>query len=187
MNSEVNLKRLFIGIPLSSEIKEQLRKIQAELKPLEGLKLVEPENLHLTLKFIGEVKEEKLEKIKAALEKLDLGKKFPVKVRSIGAFPNENYIKVIWFGLEDDTEMADLQKKVDFGLSKMFPVEKEFLSHVTLARVKFVQDKEKLQQFLAKFRNLDLGQMLVEKVVLYESVLKREGPEYKTVEEWGLG
>lgn len=183
MNS--GIKRIFLGIPVSEEIKKKVKIIQEEL-PKEGFKLVKPENLHLTLKFLGEIGEKKVEEIKEVLSKTDLGKKFKVKVRKVGAFPNERYIRVIWFGLEDEKEIFNLHKTVDFGLSKMFAVEKDFLAHVTLARIKFVKDKEGLKRFLEKFKNIELGEMTVDKVVLYGSELKREGPEYTVLEECGM-
>lgn len=185
MNSEIKTQRLFLGLPLSEEIKEKVRTLQKEL-PSEGFKPVKPEILHLTLKFLGEVREEKTAKVKEILKKLDLGSKFKVKVRTVGAFPNENYVRVIWFGLEDDEEIFVLHKKIDFGLSKLFSFEKDFLAHVTLARVKFVKDKEKLKAFLERFKKTELGEMEVEKVVLYESILSKEGPEYKVIEEYPL-
>jgi len=181
----MNSKRIFLGVPVSEDIREKVKEIQKEL-PKEGFKLVKPENLHLTLKFLGEVREEKVEKVKEVLRKLNLGKKFKVKVRKVGAFPNDNYVRVIWFGLEDGEKMFDLHKKIDFGLSKMFAVEKNFLAHVTLSRVKFVKDKEGLKKFLEKFKDVELGEMMVDKVVLYQSVLRREGPEYTVMEEYGL-
>lgn len=184
---ESKTKRIFLGIPLSEEIKNKVEKIQAELAKIAGgFNLVKPENLHLTLKFIGEVKEEKISKIKEIVKTSDLGRKLKAKVRGIGAFPSENYVRVIWFGIENEERILDLQKKVDFSLSKMFPVEKEFLAHVTLSRVKFVKDKEKLKEFLAKFKDAELGEMEINKVILYESILKREGPEYITLEEFCL-
>lgn len=187
MNSE-STRRIFLGIPVSEEIKEKVKEIQEELRKIEGgFKIVKPENLHLTLKFMGEVREEKIKKVKEILGNLDLGKKFQVKVRKVGAFPNENYAGVIWFGLEDGEKIFELHKMVDFGLSKLFSVEKDFLAHVTLSRVKFVKDKEGLKNFLGKFKDVELGGIVVDKIVLYESRLKKEGPEYKVVEEYGLG
>ncbi len=184
MNS---MKRIFLGIPVSEEIKEKVKEIQEELEKVEGgFKIVKPENLHLTLKFMGEVKEEKVEKIKEILKKIDLGERFKVKVREVGAFPKENYVRVIWFGLEKTEKVFELHKIIDFGLSKMFGVERDFLAHVTLSRVKFVKDKEGLKKFLEKFKEVELGEMIVEKVVLYESELGKEGPKYKVLEEYSL-
>jgi len=187
MNSEVKTRRIFLGIPVSEEIKENVVGIQGELGRIEGgFKIVKLENLHLTLKFMGEVREEKIERVKEILGKIDLGEKFKVKVRKVGAFPNENYVRVIWFGLDDSEKIFGLHKMIDFGLSKMFSVERDFLAHVTLSRVKFVNDKEGLKKFLEKFKDVELGEMVVDKVVLYESELKEGGPEYRVLEEYNL-
>jgi len=145
------------------------------------------ENLHLTLKFLGGVGRRKLEKVKETLRKINWGNGFEVEVHGVGAFPSENYVRVIWLGLEDEEEMFNLHKQVDFGLSKWFKTENNFLSHVTLSRVKFVKDKEQLKKFLEKYREVDLGRMRINKVVLYESKLRREGPDYIVLEEYHLG
>lgn len=179
-------KRIFLGIPVSGEIKEKVKEIQEEL-PKDGLKLVNPENLHLTLKFIGWVREDKLEKIKEILRDLNFEKRFKVKVRKIGAFPSENSIRVIWFGLEDSKKIFSLHKLIDSSLSKLSPEEKRFSAHITLARAKLIDDKEKLKKFLEKFKDIELGEMTIDKVILYQSVLRREGPEYKVLEEYSLG
>ncbi|MFH1682566.1 MAG: RNA 2',3'-cyclic phosphodiesterase [Candidatus Woesearchaeota archaeon] len=183
----MNSKRIFLGIPVNAEIKEKVTEIQQELQQIEGgWKIVQPNNLHLTLKFLGEVKEEKIEKIKEKIASLNLGKPFQVKVKTIGVFPNEDYITVIWFGLEDKEQIFYLHKQIDFALSKLFPIEKDFLAHVTLARVKFIKDKPKFKQFLIKHKNIDLGEMTINKVILYESKLEKEGPVYSILEEFEL-
>ena len=116
------MKRVFLGIPISEEIKNKVKEIGKELNSVEGgFKVVKPENLHLTLKFLGEVEEKKIEKIKEIVSSLDLGNKFKVKVRKIGAFPNHDYVKVIWFGLEDDEEIFTLHKKIDFMIPGRCP------------------------------------------------------------------
>ncbi len=182
MNSGV--KRIFLGIPLDNDLREKVSKLQEELKRIAGgFNLVNPKNLHLTLKFLGEISEDKLEKVKSVLESIDWGKRFEVKVSGMGAFPNTDYVRVVWLGLEGE-ELFYLQKKVEEKLGEMFPEEREFSAHVTLSRVKFVNEKEKLKQFLLK--KIDLGKIRVNKVVLYESELGKKGPEYEVLEEYGL-
>lgn len=185
---KMTLKRIFLGIPLSSEIKKKTKGIQKDSEGISGsFKLVEPDKVHLTLKFLGEIEEEELNRVKEILGKLNLGEKFKVKVKRMGVFPNESYVKVIWLGLENSEKVLALQKKIDNSLSKMFPVEPVFLAHITLVRVKFVKDKEKLKEFLSKYKEVELGEWGIDKVVLYESILKEEGSEYKVVEEYDLG
>lgn len=186
-DSEGVLRRAFLGIPVSREIQEKAALIQKELFQIEGgWKQVKPENLHFTIKFLGEISEEKLEKATEKIASADLGKRFFVKVKKLGLFPNENYITVVWLGLEDEEQIFYLHKQIDFALSKLFPLEKDFLAHLTLARVKYIKDREGLRKFLDRYQETILGEMEVNKVVLYESRLEKSGPIYSIIKEFEL-
>tara|TARA_Y100000310_G_C20391821_1_gene673181 strand:- start:445 stop:804 length:360 start_codon:yes stop_codon:yes gene_type:complete len=118
----------------------------------------------------------------------------------MGVFSNENYIKVIWLGVEDDSQLKSLFQKVEDQLGKQFPQDFEFTAHLTLARVKFVEDnkttsrfklsysesKQKLLDFLERNKEVEVGESEVNKVILYESVLGTAGPEYSVLEEFNL-
>jgi len=137
--------RIFLGIPISEEIRSKIEKIQLGLTDLgTGINLVQPENLHYTLKFFGEVEESKIIEVKEILKSIGWGNKFNVRVKKVGVFPNENYVKVVWLGVENDAEMKELSQKIEDKLGKQFPADFEFSAHLTLARVKFVKDKLKL-------------------------------------------
>lgn len=173
--------RLFLGIPISEEIREKIREMQKELAE-EGIKLVEPENLHLTLTFLGEAEAEGAKK---ALGRIFWGKQFEVLIKGVGVFPNEKRIKVVWAGGADGGKMAELNKKIEESLG--ITAGKEFVNHLTLARVKFVKDKKRLQTFLRKYKDWEGGKVGVEKAVLYASELTPKGPVYRVLEEYKLG
>ena len=194
------MKRIFLGIPISEEIRDKIKDFQTELSQFVGLKLVPPENLHFTLKFLGEVEEDKISEIRDSLHQVDWGNKFDLVVKMMGVFSNENYIKVIWLGVEDDSQLKSLFQKVEDQLGKQFPQDFEFTAHLTLARVKFVEDnkttsrfklsysesKQKLLDFLERNKEVEVGESEVNKVILYESVLGTAGPEYSVLEEFNL-
>lgn len=182
------MKRIFLGIPVSEELRVIIISLQKELSSINaGIKLVEPANLHFTLKFFGEMDDQKIFEIKKSLSQINFGKNFSVKIFGIGCFPDETRINVIWLGLKDGKYLKDLQQKIDTALNGLFPAEKDFVSHLTLARVKFVNDKSAMKQFLEKHKDQDFGNASVDKIVLYQSVLGQEGPVYTELAEWGLG
>lgn len=179
------MRRVFLGIPISEELRGRISHLSKELQR-EGINLVKPENLHFTMKFLGEIDDKKIDLVTKAVKNTDLGKKFNININQLGCFPNQDYIKVIWLGVEDDEQIFDLHKKINFSLSKFFPVERDFLAHLTLARVKFVNDKQALKEFIKKHERIELGEMIVDKVILYESQLGPEGPVYTVLKEFCL-
>lgn len=170
--------RAFISVELPENVRREILKIQNQL-PLFVGKLTEPENLHLTLKFLGEIDEDKVEEVRKRLRKVKL-KKFEAEISEIGVF-TPSFIKIIWVSF---TGCDDLQKEVDNALEGLFPSEKRFMGHVTIARVKKC-DKRKFMNELGrvKVNNINFD---VDKFYLKESRLHEKGPEYKVVEEYGL-
>src|SRR3989344_1824156 len=135
--------RLFIGIFLSGEILDYLYEVQNKLKKSLPAKItwVHKKILHLSLKFLGEVNENKIDEIKEKLNKIKF-KSFKIKLDKIGVFPNENYIRVVWVGLNPKEEVIELQQKIDSELLTLFSKDQRFSAHMTFGRVKFIKDKE---------------------------------------------
>jgi len=180
----INKMRVFLAVELPEHAKskvfhqfENLRK-----KNLFNGKFVEKQNLHLTLKFFGEITEEKIEKIKKTLKEINF-KSFSCEIGKTGFFDDEKHIKVIWVDLISD-KLNEIQKEI----AKKFPEfyeDKGFSSHITLARVKSIINKEELIKEVKKinFKKLDFS---VKEVVLMKSGLFREGPKYKIIERFKL-
>ncbi len=170
--------RCFLAIELSKDIKEKLEELKSHFK-MNGIKLVEKENLHITVKFLGDIDKEIVEKIK----NLDLSIK-PVKssIKYIGVFPNENYIRVIWVGA---TNLISIFKEIDKKLSELgFKKEKDYVPHITIGRVKFIENKKLLKNKIDKYKNVELGELEVKNIVLMKSELTKEGPIYKVIKKW---
>lgn len=172
--------RIFISIDLPENVKREIVKIQKEILNLDfDGKLTEEENLHLTLKFLGEVSEEKVEQVKEKLFQIKFDK-FEAEMNSIGFFDNFNII--LWLHM---TNCEKLQKKVDDALFGLFPPEKRFMSHLTIARIRKIKDKEKFVQAI-RCMKIPKIKFTVDEFNLKESVLTKEEPKYKTLEKYDM-
>jgi len=170
--------RCFIAIDFSEEIKEELGRVQKEL-PDAKLALVSPENVHLTLKFLGEITPEKVEEVKKALQNIKF-KKFYGSLKGVGYFPSKDFIRVVWVGAEPKEKFLEIFNFVEEEMDKIgFNKEqRKFENHATLARVKFVKDKESFIESLNKIQVSSVN-FVVDKIKLKKSTLTPEGPVYE--------
>lgn len=175
--------RIFIAIPVDENLKKSILSVQDRLSVSDAsIKFVEEENLHFTIKFLGEVTEDVLEKIKNVLkEESEKFESFEIKIAGIGCFPSKNYIRVVWLGVKDGQQtFSALLRSIDDGLVNLgFDREVGYTPHLTLGRVRSIRAKEKLSSVLASLEDVEIGNMKVNKIELFESILKRTGPEYR--------
>jgi len=181
--------RLFIGIPLPGEYAQIIREVQDAWKKRLASKVswVRPELAHVTLKFLGEVDEDKIPAIVQAMREGARGS-FDARGGEGGFFPPKGAPRVIWVGLRQGREeCAAYFEKLDGGLMKAgFPAEsKPFAAHLTVARVKAVIRSDDWSGLLVDL-NRDWPVFTVSHVVLWQSILKSSGPEYRRVAEVGL-
>lgn len=172
--------RCFIAVDLPAEIKKELEKIQKSLPEFKG-KLTERQNLHLTFKFLGEISEEQVKETKERLKRIKL-KKFKARLGKVWVF-TESSIRIVWINLEN---CDALQKEIDSALEGLFAWEKNFTSHITLARVKAVKDT---RGFLDDMKKLKAKPMEFEvaKFSFKKSTLTEKGPIYEDIAEFSLG
>ena len=150
------------------------------------LKLVEPENIHITLKFLGDTEEELVEGIITAMQTAIEGiQPFTLKFVGMGAFPNPNYIKVIWVGMENVDNFVTIAKRLDTELKPLGfkPEKRGFSPHLTVARVKSRRGKDDLQKLLSQYKTHEFGKVHVDNIRLKKSELTPKGPIYSTVKE----
>lgn len=171
--------RTFISINISEEIRKEIKKIQDFLPEFSGKK-TELENLHLTLKFLGEINIEKLEEVKERLREIKI-EKFKTEIDEIGIF-SPNFIRIVWLHMKD---CNNLQKQIDNALINLFEPEKRFMGHLTIARIKKLKDKK---EFLQELKKIKFGKIKfkVDKFYLMKSELTAEGPRYSVLEEYNL-
>jgi len=176
-----------IDVKASSEISNIINEFK---KSVTNIKLVEPKNIHITLKFLGDTDENLISKIKGIIEEsVEDINPFEIKIKDTGVFPNENYIKVIWIGIKNHEQIAEIAKKIDDQLSKIgFKKEKrKFSPHITIGRVKSGKDKEKILQILNKYKNVDFIDLKIDSIKLKKSELNPKGPIYTTLKEIKIG
>lgn len=186
--------RTFIAIELPKEIKDALASLQGQLMTSGAdVKWVKPENIHLTLKFLGERDEKKLEKIAAVLEEVAKNKNvFQAEVSSIGAFPRIDSPRVIWIGIEKgDSETKEIAEELEEKIAKIgIPKEdRPFSSHITIGRTRSSLNQEKLITGLRKLENKIEKQTMhfsVTKITLFKSTLTPKGPVYEALKETSL-
>jgi len=171
--------RSFISMDIPEKLKKDIRKIQNELekKNLFQGKFTESENLHLTLKFLGEIEDRERKEIENRLELLEL-KKFKTKFGKIGVF-SERFIKIIWIELVGK-KVFELQNKIDEKLEGLFQKEQRFMSHLTIARVKKVKDKNLLLKCLNEM-TVPEKEFSVSEIKLKKSTLREKGPVYEDI------
>ena len=181
--------RAFLAADIDEELKEKIADVQKQLKEADApVKFVEPHNLHFTFKFFGEIDEEKAEQIVRAVEtKVQNYAPFEISIKGVGVFPNTRYIRVVWLGVEDSEPFSKLQMDMDEDFKKMgFKKERSYVPHLTMGRVRGAKNKDALLSKIDELKEVEIGKMRIEKLVLKESVLKRDGPVYTTVNEFDL-
>ncbi|ASJ03609.1 2'-5' RNA ligase [Thermococcus profundus] len=181
--------RAFIAIEVSDTVRNNLIKAQERIgSKAAKIKFVERENFHVTLKFLGEIDEATAEEVKKALAEIaKKHKKHRAKVKGIGVFPNPNYVRVIWAGIENDEGIKAIANDVEREMRRLgFKKDKDFVAHITIGRVKFVRDKLELAMALKDLANEDFGEFDVEAIELKKSTLTPKGPIYETVARFEL-
>ncbi|OAG28696.1 RNA 2',3'-cyclic phosphodiesterase [Thermodesulfatator autotrophicus] len=182
------MARLFLAISLPANIKEQLKGIQEDLAQSRAqVRWVRPEGIHLTIKFLGEVPEEKISEIisqiEKVLQKLKPGK-LHFKIKGLGVFPNPRSPRVVWAGLEGDlATLARLKRQIEEAFVPLgFPMEtRAFVPHLTLGRIKSSKRRQALMEKINTYQEKEWSlpePIEVEELVLYESKLHPEGAIY---------
>lgn len=173
--------RLFISLDLPKHLVDKLSLTQDTIKKtnLVTASYTKKENIHLTLKFLGEVKEKDIEDVQKALHTVPFSS-FKVKITSLGVFSKES-IRIIWAKL-DSIDLINLHTKIDSVLEHNFKREERFMSHITIARVKSVRDKKSL---LIKLENISLDEEgTIDSFSLLSSKLTPGGPEYTILRKY---
>ena len=179
--------RSFVSIDLEDEkILSQVESIMSSLSSLGGdLKPVERENIHLTLKFLGNISASKVEEVKSALAQVTFPP-FTLEIKGAGAFPNLKRMNVIWVGVGEGWSQVELIYEQTEKLLHQLGFSREtrpFSPHITVARVKSGRKRDEIAAFLGRLADESFGTFSVENVRLKQSVLSPSGPKYSTLYE----
>ena len=184
--------RTFIAIKLPENTITSLREVQEGIRS-HGIHLrwVRPENIHLTLKFLGDIKEDNLEKITAALhESIAAYEPISLYAKGLGVFPGIKRPRVVWVGIAGQLEsLIGLQQSLEQGLEGLgFEKEKRpFKGHLTLGRIKRRIDPKQLGNALIKYDEFKSETFSAENIVMYKSELKPTGAVYTEIVKIPLG
>jgi RNA 2',3'-cyclic 3'-phosphodiesterase len=183
--------RLFVSVDVPDDLAGPIAGLQDEFAEASGLRFTDPQQAHLTLKFLGAVEADRLPSLARELRAAagDAGvDPFRVRLGGLGVFPSLEYISVLWLGTETgDAELTRLHETIDKRTTAMgFEADPhDFTPHVTLARMEHAGGKE-LVRTLVSERDPTVGEMRVTETRLTESTLTADGPRYSTVERFRL-
>jgi RNA 2',3'-cyclic 3'-phosphodiesterase len=175
--------RCFVAVELPEPMREEIGRLQSRIAT-DGLRLVKPELVHVTIKFLGDVPQEKVGRVTEALGKVAFAP-FTVRVLGMGAFPGRA-IRVVWLGLQGDFQA--LYQSVELALKPLgfAPEARGFSPHVTLARVARPNEEmnRRLGDRIADFSSSDLGSFTVDRFYLKKSTLTPGGPIYEDLAQF---
>jgi 2'-5' RNA ligase len=186
------LIRSFLAIELPEAIRKRIEEIQRDLRSSNSdVRWVNPEKIHLTLKFFGNIEESRVDTITKSIEPLVGGTPhFSLQVRGMGAFPNIRNPRVIWMGLIDERQvLVPLQEQLESTLETIgFQMEdRPFRPHLTLGRMNSGRGKDELIGRIQKYKEEKFGDIEVKRLVLFKSDLRPTGPVYTPLGQIGLG
>ena len=179
--------RLFVAVEIPSAVRENLGALLKSLRAVSAqTRWVRAENLHVTLKFIGEVPETKLGAIRGALAGVRSDQPVILDFRGLGFFPNDKHPRVFWAGIEASPNLTTLAAEIDrameeLGISRQ---QRPFSPHLTLARFEPPGLAEKLRAAIREDAAREFGTLRTSQFYLIESKLKPSGAEYTTLESF---
>jgi 2'-5' RNA ligase len=183
--------RLFVAVHLPTEVRERLAQAQDRLRGARAdVSWVKPANLHLTLKFLGEIEPKRVERVCAVLAEAAAGANcFGITVSALGSFGGR-VPRVVWAGIEEGAEpLGTLARAVENGLARLgFPKEKRgFAAHLTLGRVRSATNADALQALLRDAASDRFGEAPVDRFFLMQSELNPSGSIYTVRQEFFFG
>lgn len=183
--------RAFIAIDLPDDVRDSIRNAQAQMRQAIGAMVswAKVGNLHLTLQFLGNVKEDAVGRISAGLAGIAGDHApFELAVAGAGAFPDEQRPRVLWVGCADD-KLTALAKSVHAAMQPLGfqPEQREFSAHLTLGRVKRPRPDVALTRALESIKNQSFGVMRVDAIHLFQSQLHPDGSIYSKLSSHQLG
>src|SRR5215467_5010398 len=176
--------RLFVALSIPAEIRENLSSLIDGLRRADGKpKWINPDNLHVTLKFIGEIVSEKLSAVSDALVTVRAERPISLDFREIGFFPSERRPNVAWVGIHSAANLAPMVAEMNSVLTPLgIPrEEKSFVPHLTIARFRETRLSPSLQTEIQQWRSRSFGTLSTGEFHLIESKLKSAGAEYTTL------
>lgn len=184
------MKRIFIAVKVepSAKFLTLISTLKSVLKS-DSIKWTNPENIHITLAFLGDTDEKVIEDISLMLKDKCTGSgSFELLIKGLGLFRSINDPRIIWTGIKPSEKLVRLNELVIGGLKdlKIKFEDRPFKPHLTLGRIKHISDRELLRSLTVQYGNTEIQTVPVPEVILYESVLMATGPVYKPFAKYRL-
>ena len=184
------MKRLFVAVDLAdnqliSQLLDDFRRRLARDK----IRWVKPENLHLTLQFLGPMHQERIPAIEQNITRaVENTTAFTLDFERLGIFGSHYKPRVIWLGFEPNPSLLSLAEQLKKGMMEQgFSEDRQnFVPHITLGRIGKIESKKYFQSVWEHFEDWTMPPIEVKEVKLLESVLHKEGPEYQSLGVFGL-
>jgi 2'-5' RNA ligase len=180
--------RSFVAFDINNDsILNRIASIQKSLIQTNAdLKLVEPKNIHITIRFLGAISPDMVEKVYAAMKNIKFTP-FNVQLTGLGVFPTTNYPRIVWAGITDGAEqLKSIFEQLEPQVHELgFKPEPEgFTPHLTIARVRSGANKQRLVDLVQRQENYDFGNIRADCLKLMKSQLSSSGPTYTTLKEY---
>jgi len=187
--------RLFVALEIGAEVRDRLAALIEELRGADAAAAknrahwVRAENLHVTLKFIGNVDDGRLDAIRSALSEVRPGNVVEMRFRGLGFFPDDRRPRVLWAGVEATPDLASLADEIDARLGQLdIPREtRKFAPHLTLARFDPPGISGELHTATMQYTSRDFGMVRTGKFHLFESKTPATGAEYTRLSSFAFG
>lgn len=188
--------RLFVALDLTDAVRAAIAELLAGLKPTTGaVRWVRPDALHLTVKFIGHLGEEKLPALREALARVGTSEPVELEFHGVGFFPNPRSPRVFWVGVRGNDALFELAGQIEAALEPLGIARERraYAPHLTLGRFKSgpgrrVDSRQltRLQEKIAALTSVDFGHVRCEEFFLYQSKLSPGGAKYSKLERFGF-
>jgi len=184
------MKRIFIALKV--EAGEPLLMMISSLKSglsKDIIKWTSPDNIHITLAFLGDTEENLIKSIISMLNEKCIGsERFELILKGSGVFRNLSDPRIIWTGIEPSAKLMYLNEVIMKGLKglNIKMEERPFNPHLTIGRIKHLNDRETLKALTEQYQNSEIQIIPVNEVILYQSILLQSGPVYKPIAKFNL-
>lgn len=182
--------RSFISIDIDEALRKEIDDTIIDLRKQDlDVKWVPVKNLHVTLKFLGHISEESIERVKEKLYNIaSIFKPFRLRFSGTGVFPDKRRPRVIWIDISDSEALKNLQEMIEERLTEIgFKREdRGFSPHLTIGRVRSLRDRERLIGLIEALKDREFGIIDIDRIFLMKSDLRPGGAQYSVIEEFPL-